>query len=175
MSFTTFLGAVGTGLSVFGQLQQGKQQQQLFEFNSAVSLQQAQLARESGRITQERLRKQKRSFTSKQTAAFAAAGVRLTGSPFQVLADTAAELEFDMMIEDFNTRVAVLNAQTSAQLELIKGQQARTSSIVNAGTTLLTQIPNFVSSANKGNVVGGRNIGGGVTSFGIPVPSRVAF
>ncbi len=117
-----------------------------------MNFQKAQLAAESGRITQERLRKQQRSFLSKQQAAFAGAGVRLTGSPLQVFADSAAELEFDMMIEDFNTRVAVLNAQTSGQLDILRGQQARNASIINAGTTLLTQTASFVRSRNKSNI-----------------------
>ncbi len=175
MSFTTALLAVGTGLQIAGQLRQGQQQQQLFEFNSAVNRQKAQLALETGKLNQERMKRRRKSFGKKQQAAFAKAGVRLSGSPLQVLSDTAAELEFDIMIEDFNTRVAILNANTAADLDIIRGQQAVQASFLNAGSTLLSVIPSFASSGNLGNIpttsnpTGAVGIGGGSpagTSFG---------
>jgi len=126
MSFTTALLAIGTGLQITQQIRQGKQQQQIFEFNAQVSQQKATLAKQSGKLRADRLRRQARTFSAKQTAAFAKAGVRLTGSPLQVLADTAAELELDARIEEFNTEVDVLNAQTNAQLDIIRGREART-------------------------------------------------
>ncbi len=145
----SFLSVVGTGLKIFGQIQSGRQEAAIHQYNAAVNLQRASLEAEKGRITQERLRKQQKSFRSKQVAAFAKAGVTLAGSPFQTIADSAAELEFDMMIEDFNTRVAVMSAQSGAQLDFMRSSQATTSSLLSAGTTLLTQLPSFVGSRNS--------------------------
>lgn len=152
MSLATAFAAVGTGLKVFGQIQQGQQQKQVFEFNAAVNRQKAQLAAEAGKLRVDRLRRQKKTFNAKQQAAFAKAGVRLTGSPLQVLADTATELEFDILIEDFNTRVGVLNATTAAELDILRGKQSQQSSLISAGSSLLTQLPGFVSSGNLGNI-----------------------
>ena len=150
MSFATAITAIGTVLQVTQQIKQGQQQQQIFEFNAAVNRQKAFLAGELGKLQKARLRRQRKSFGAKQQAAFAKAGVRLTGSPLQVLADTAAELEFDIMIEDFNTRIAILNANTAADLDIIRGQQARSASFASAGATLLTILPSFLQ--NKGNI-----------------------
>ena len=152
MSFLQAITAIGTTLQVTQQIRQGQQQQQIFEFNSAVKRQEAQLAQISGDAARDRLRRQRKTFGAKQVAAFAKAGVRLTGSPLQVLADTAAELEFDILIEDFNTRVAILNANTAADFELIKGQQAVTAGFISAGATLLTVLPSFISSGNRGSI-----------------------
>jgi hypothetical protein len=161
MSFTTALSAIGTGLSIYGQLQQGRQQQQFHNYNAAVNRQKAELTKQAGELSVARLRREKRRFGAKQQAAFAKAGVRLTGSPLQVLADSAAELELDIMIEDYNTRIAILSAQSSADLDVIRGQQARTASFIGAGSTLLTQLPSFISSGNKGNIP---TLGGSSTS-----------
>jgi len=152
MSFTTALIAGATALTVGSQIRQGQQQQQVFQFNAAVNRQKAELAREAGQIRSDRLRREKRKFTARQTAAFAAAGVRLTGSPLQTLSDTAAEIEFDIMVEDFNTRVSILNAQTAGELDIIRGEQSRTASLISSGTTLLTQIPNFITSQNRARI-----------------------
>ena len=149
----SFLSVISTGLSIFGQLRQEQQEQSAFLFNAAINQQQAELTRQAGDIQIARLRRQKRTFGAKQEAAFAAAGVRLTGSPLQVLADTSAELELDIQIEDFNTRIGILNAQTSAELDIIRGNIARQSSFIAAGTTLLSQIPNFISSQNRARTI----------------------
>jgi hypothetical protein len=152
MSFTTILSAAGIGLQVVGQLRQAKQQEQIFNYNAAVNRQQAELAQRAGDVRTERLRRERRRFLSKQTAAFAAAGVRMTGSPLQVLSDTAAEIELDIMIEDYNTRLDIMNAQSNAELNQIRAGFSRDAGFISAGTTLLTQIPTFVSSLNRGRV-----------------------
>ena len=152
MSFATGLGVASAGLSIFGTLQQGRQEQQLHEFNATVAQQKAQLAEISGGINKTRLRRQQRKFESAQTAGFAAAGVRASGTPMQVKADSLAQFEFDIMIEDFNTRVAVLNATSEAELSRLRGSQARTASFINAGSTLLSASSSFIKSGNKGNI-----------------------
>ena len=152
MSFTTVLTAVGTGLQIFGQLSQAKTQSQIYQYNAAVSRQKAQLASQAGELRKEQLRRDRRRFTAKQVAAYAAAGVTLSGSPLQVLADTATEYEMDILIEDYNTRLDILNATSNAELDMIRSDIATRTGYINAGTTLLTQIPTFVSSMNKAQV-----------------------
>ena len=141
LASSNVLGLIGTGLQVFGQLRQGQQQSQAYNFNAQVAQQRAQLAKESGRLQIERQRRDASKFSATQRAKYAKAGVRLAGSPMEVLVADAAELEHDAMILDFNTRIAMLNAESDSSLNLFKAQQAETSSFLNAGTTLLTAIP----------------------------------
>jgi len=150
MSFGQILGYAATGIKMFGQIQQAKAQQKVFEYNAAVNRQRAEMIQQAGQLEVDKLRREKRRFTEKQVAAYAKAGVRLTGSPLQVIADTATELEMDILIEDFNTRIGVINAQNSARLDELRGAQAMQSGYWSAGSTLLTQIPNFVASLNRG-------------------------
>jgi hypothetical protein len=152
MSFGKILGYAATGFQMFGQLQQAKAQQRVFEYNAAVNRQRAEMIQQAGALQVQRMRREKRKFASKQIAAYAKAGVRMTGSPLQVIADTATELEMDILIEDYNTRIGVINAQAGAELDVMRGNIARQAGYWSAGSTLLTQLPNFVSSLNKAKV-----------------------
>lgn len=142
------LSLAATGIQMFGQIQQGRQEQKVFEYNAAVNRQKADLVRQAGDLRIEQMRREKSRFKSTQVAAYGAAGVRLSGSPLQVIADTATEMEMDILVEDYNTRVGVVNARNEADLDVMRGQIAAKSGYWSAGTTLLSQIPNFVSSRN---------------------------
>jgi len=150
MSF--ILGVIGTTLAVSRQIAAGQQQAQVFEFNAAISEERAKLARQAGEVRVERLRRERRRFTARQTASFAKAGVRLTGSPLQVIADTAAELELDILLENFNTNIQIQSARTDADLDRIRARQARTAGFINAGTTLLSRTEDFVISQNRARI-----------------------
>ena len=152
MGFTTALTVVGTGLQIFGQLSQAKQQAQAFNYNAAVNRQQAELARRAGDVRIEQLRRDQRKMKARQVAAYAGAGVTMAGSPLQVISDTAAEMELEILIEDYNTRLDILNAESGADLNRIRAAQSTTAGYIGAGTTLLTQIPTFVSSMNRAKV-----------------------
>jgi len=139
----TIGGLIGTGLQAVAQLRQGRIEQGTFEFNAAVQTQKAQLIKEKAKLDIERQRKRARRFIASQEAAFAAAGVRLTGSPLEVIADSEAELLLDIAITDFNARVDVLNVLTEARFQLFKAQQARNTGFIRAGATLLKTLPSF--------------------------------
>jgi len=143
MSFATALTAIGTGISVLSQIQAGRQQQSIFEFNAAIGRQQAVIAQAQGQITKEQLQREKVRLRKRQVAAFGKSGVRASGSPFQVIADSMAEAEFAILVNDYNTRVNVLNALAGAELDVLRGEQARTASLIGAGTTLLTLASTF--------------------------------
>jgi len=148
MSFTQALLAVGTGLQITQQIKQGRQQAQLQTFNAAVNRQKAELTQISGDLEIAQLRRRKRRLLATQTAAFAAAGVRLTGSPLQTISDSLAQAELDILTTDFETRVSILNAQTDAELDLIRARISERTGLLSAGTTLLSILPSFISSRN---------------------------
>ena len=152
MSLTTALSAASIGLQIFGQIRQGQQEQQIFNFNAAVSRQKVELTRLAGDIRINQLRDRKRRLKSSQVAAFAGAGVRITGSPLQVIADSDSQAEIDIMLTDIETRNAILAAVSDAELDLLRGSFALSSSFISAGTTLLSQIPSFVSSRNLATI-----------------------
>ncbi len=163
MSLTAALTAGSIGLQIFGQIRKGQQEQQIFNFNAAVSRQKAELTRLSGDLRISQLRDRKRRLASSQVAGFAGAGVRITGTPLQVIADSDSQAEIDIMLVDIETRNAILAATSDAELDILRGSLARSSSLISAGTTLLSQIPSFVSSRNLATV--NTTSGGGGTPF----------
>lgn len=84
---------VGTGVSAYGQYQSYRSEKAMHEYNRDVAkAQEEQIQNE----TRERVRRQRRSndrFISQQKAAYAKAGVKTTGTPLEVMARTAADLE----------------------------------------------------------------------------------
>ena len=146
-SFGKILEQASPLLKFFGQRRQASAQAQVFEFNAAVHRQRADLIRKRTALDVERQRRRARSFRKKQEALFAKAGVRLTGSPLEVIAESAAELEFDALLTQFEGDIEALNASTSAAIALTRAQQIEQAGFVSAGTTLLTQLtPNFAQT-----------------------------
>jgi hypothetical protein len=134
----TLLGGV---MKSTAQIQQGRREAQIHEYNAAVYRQQAFLIGEKAKLDVERQRTQARKFKSAQVATVGASGVRLTGSPLEVIEDTAAEFILDQNITDFNARVDQWAALTNANLSLKKAQIARSSSFIKAGSSLLDMLP----------------------------------
>ncbi len=103
------MGAVGTGLSFMGQMGQQQAQQQAASAGQAQAIYQAQVARQNqelanrqaadalqrGQVAEQSRRYQTRQQIGQQTAAFAAQGTDLEGSPLDILGDTAAAGELD--------------------------------------------------------------------------------
>jgi hypothetical protein len=105
--------AVGTGVAVYGQVQQAKTAKKVGEYNAKTAEENAKataeaaeynaLAQEEQALQTEmdsrenirRKRLENRRFQSTQRARFAKAGVTEEGSPLEVMADTAALLEMD--------------------------------------------------------------------------------
>ena len=150
MSLVTALFAGGLGLKVLSQRVQTQNQAQVFEFNADIDRQQKTLELERGRLEADKIRRNKLRVGKAQVAAFAGAGVRLTGTPVHVLAETAAELELDVQLALVDANIRGLNAQQSAELNELRARQARTTGFITTGSTLLTQTASFLMSRNQG-------------------------
>jgi uncharacterized protein involved in type VI secretion and phage assembly len=136
MGTTTAL--LATGLTAFGQIQQGQQQAQAASYNAAVARQKAQAARQAGELEAEKIRKQKERLTGRQKALYAKAGVTFSGSPMEVMIDSATDAEMDALITEYNYSVEASQAESQAQISNWRAKTYRSSSWTRAGATLLT-------------------------------------
>ena len=141
------LMVLGTLTQASSQVQAGKTQAALFEYNAQVAEQQASLARKRGEIEADQQRRKAKRLSAQQRALYGASGVKLTGSPAQVLIDTAMEQEFDARMIEYNASIESMNAMSDASISLMKAQQARSSSYMNAGSTLLTGVGTYMRFA----------------------------
>lgn len=131
----------GAGISAYGALQQSKLEQQGYEYNAALADLQAKEAVQAGEITQEEITSQEDYLKGEQEAAYAKSGVTMSGSPLDVMLQSATNFEFDKSIERYNTAVQVSRDQSQAQLDRFYGKQARSAGKVKALTTLLGAAP----------------------------------
>jgi hypothetical protein len=113
---------------------------------------QARIARLRGVEAAADERRKGRRLKGKQRAAFAAAGVEVDeGTPLDVIAQTAADAETNAL------RAALAFEQRAEDLESA-GRIALTQGILGAGSTIL------------GGAAAFRNLSGGSTGRGIPIP-----
>lgn len=94
---------------------QGNYDSSVQEFNAAVSRANAEAIRTSADIDIERQKKFAKRFKSGQVAGYAKAGVKLEGSPLNVMIDSAMEANLDMAITDYNANIGVMQAQSQAK------------------------------------------------------------
>ena len=132
------MSSLGSILQGAGQITQGIQANRAQQFNAAVSRANAQAVRQSADLDIQRQRKAARRLKGAQIAGYAKAGVRLEGSPLEVLLDSASEAELDIMITDYNARVGIAQAETQTKQYKRAGRVALQQGLFAGAKTLLT-------------------------------------
>ena len=88
--------ALGGGLlKGFGGLQQSKFQAGLLDFNSQQSFRDAQIAEQNAEIKAKALRRSGRQLIGKQRVQIAKSGLRLEGTPLELMAESMENVELD--------------------------------------------------------------------------------
>jgi len=99
--------------------------------------QQAELERRAATSAERQERERGRRFRSKQLARFSSAGVLTTGTPANVISETAEAQERDALAIRFGGEARRARSLSEAALAKSKGQQALISGVTSAGGTLL--------------------------------------
>lgn len=119
-----WLPVAAAAISAVGALQAGEAAQNAANYNAAM-------AEAEARAEETRRRAEGKRALASTRAGIAKSGAAFEGTPLMVLAESAANAEID-----------ALNAQWSGKTQSIayraQGQQARTASYFQAGTSLLT-------------------------------------
>ncbi len=144
------LGGIGAGGSVlgglmtaFGQYQTGKDTRLVQDLNAAVSRANAQAIKTSGEFDVRSMEKAKKRFTQSQHAGYAKAGVRSEGSALDVMIDSAAEAQIDILVSKYNSTVGQIQSNLEARQAEISGKLAERKGKYAAGKTLLSTAANF--------------------------------
>ena len=165
------LGLVGKGVEGVGQLIGARQEIETGEFNATVLKERSQAERSSQVLLEEQKRRILKNRIGTQISLFAKSGVKLTGSPIDVLTDSIANAEMDIAIDRFNSEVAARGFETEAEIERFTARQKATTARFKAGRSFLSTAVDLINSRQK---IGskGQKLGAGTTSRGIKVPSR---
>ena len=94
---------------------QGAYSSAVEQFNAAVARANAEAIRASANLDIERQKKALKRLTSSQIAGYSKAGVKLEGSPIEVMIDSAQEAKLDMAITEYNANIGIMQAQTEAK------------------------------------------------------------
>lgn len=147
------LNLAGKGLDVYSQTQAYRQQAKLFEENAAY-------AEANTRMELERFNRQAGQFQSSQRAGYAKAGVELSsGSPLEVMADTAGQIQLDRNIIRYRGDVEKASWLNQASMARYNSKISLISGILNMGGSLISSGANLSLS--------GKSYLGRTTAFGM--------
>jgi len=138
--------AIGTGVSVVGSVMQGKREAEAAKAQAKLSSFQADAEIKRGDREEEIMRQEAAKLVGQQRAAYAAAGVRLTGSPLLVMAQTIQDSEKDISLLQEETDARALSFKMQSRIFEDTASSAKTSSYFRAGSTILTGIGSGVST-----------------------------
>jgi len=129
---TLMSGAAGVGASVLG----GIQTQKTAEANAKLKLLEAAQSRRAALVDENASRRETESLLAQQTAAFAAGGVQLTGTPIEVGVAQATEGEKEAQGIRFEGELAATVAEFEADLLEAQGASAKKAGIVGGALSL---------------------------------------
>lgn len=135
------LFAATTGFKAYGEYRAGRAQQQIDEFNARIAEFEAIDAIRRGEDEAYRFGEKVRKFIGTQKASYAGQGVDVTtGSPLDVMADTARAGELDRLMimnnaakEAWGFRTQGIGYRMSGQLAKQRGTYSALSTILTAG------------------------------------------
>lgn len=132
------LGGVGDIVSGFGSVIQGQQEREMGKYNAAIYEQQAQAERTSQQLLETQKRRILKSRIGEQTALYAKSGIKMTGSPLEVMLDSITNAELDISIDKYNSEVKARGFESSAAMAQWESKQKRNMSYFSAGKSLLS-------------------------------------
>lgn len=120
-------------MQAFGQYQagqaakdEGNTTKKWYNYNASIAEQNAQEAKNAAKTEETQFRKQGDRLLSTQRSLYAKSGVAMTGSPLDVQAETAAEIESDALNIRRNGSLAAQGFKQEAALQRGYGDMAKT-------------------------------------------------
>lgn len=170
MDTLTLLSNVTSGLSSFGDAMQYGGQASALDNNAGLLDIQGQGVIASADYTAKRQREQGDRFLSNQAATYAKAGVKFTGSPALVWAESEKNIRMDILATHLNAANKANAIGFQALNQRIAAGQSRTRAVASIGKGIL-QIGTSVAMAGGGSSVaaGRANTKGLTFSSGGPV------
>lgn len=155
--FALIASAASAAVGAAGAVAAGNAQKSADAYNAQIAQQNAdQVASVSGaqEQAQDRSDRQKLGATA---AAYGAAGVDVSGSPLEVMADSATQARLNALSIKYNGQVGANHDLSQKNIDTFMGNQAQTAGYIGAGSTLLN--------------AGSKLVGG----FGASTPSPAGF
>jgi hypothetical protein len=128
----------GTAMSVIGAINQGQQAKSAANYNAQLANNNAIAARQQAEVNAAAQQRASRLKIGSMVAGYGASGVTMEGSPMDVLEASAATAELDRQNILYGGGLKAGGYQSTAGLELMRGENAETGSYFSAGSALLS-------------------------------------
>lgn len=130
--------AAGTGMTMYGQIQEGKNQDAWARYNAKMAERDAKTAEQNAKYAAGQKRKETKRLLGRQRALYGKAGVTMEGSPLVVAQETVAEGEMDALMIERGYAIEAQRYRAEKALYRARGAAAKRAGYWAAGTTLLT-------------------------------------
>lgn len=110
----------------------------IYKFNAGMSQLQGRLARLQADVEIKRIRQDAQDMLSSQRAAYAKAGVAMTGSPLEMMMQSMKDAELDIIYSTINADLSASSFQVKSGLDDIARKSTQSDMFVNIGKTILT-------------------------------------
>lgn len=159
------LTGIGTAVSVYGQVEQAKTAKAMGKYNAKLAENQARQTEMDAAENIRRKRRENKRLLATQRSRYAKAGVLEEGTPLELLAETAGNLEMETLDYDRQQRQAALGLRAQGAADLAMGANQARAAYIGAGTSLLQGGAAMASLGYKDGQVGKGSPGGGSGQF----------
>lgn len=133
------LSAVGTALSVVGAVRSAQAQSAAADYNSKVAALNAQAAEQQGQAAADAQQRDAQRKIGASLAAYGASGVETdTGSPTDVLAQSARDATLDNLTIKYNAKMRALGYQMQSGLDSANASNSASAGILSGTAALLS-------------------------------------
>lgn len=132
------LAAAGGVLGAYGSLQEGQAAETAGKYNAKVARRNAYLVRQQAEAEAKQVIFTGRKVSGEMRAQYGASGVKMEGSPMDVLEESARLAEQDALNVRYQGELQAKAYEDEANMELYKGSIAKKASYLNAASSLLT-------------------------------------
>lgn len=139
-----WVALASAAVSAVGSIKQGQAQADAANYNAAIAAQNATIAQQQGVAAVEAQRRDSARAIGRMKALYGASGVQSdSGSPVDVLADSASMAELDALTTQYNYRLKALGYENQAELDRSNAKNARTSSYLNAASQVMNGMTSY--------------------------------
>lgn len=151
-TMATIAAVIGTGLKAYGQYKSSHDQELAARYNKMVAEQMANMIDQSSNLTEYQGRKQKDRFLGTQRALYARSGVTSQGSPLEVMADSAGQLELDIAVRKYNSQIQKYQALSEADNYSRLQKSFKQQKVLSPLTTIISSAGQFGSMQGFGGL-----------------------
>lgn len=142
-------GILAALVSAGGVVYSAQQQKKTADYRAKLAEEAGEEVQAGTEVEKARAEREGKRLLARQRAMYAKSGVKMEGSPLEVLADTQAELDLDQMIIEHGGMSRASAYEREGMFLRQQGKSAQTAGYIGAGSSLLSGLSSTFSSYKK--------------------------